>query len=512
MPTWISVLPPLVAIGCALIFRQVVLALLAGVFLGAVLIEGSPVGLLRAIDTHVPQAIRGGSHPSMLLFTLLLGGTIGILTRSGGGLGLATLATRWANTHLRGQLATWVLGIVVFFDDYANALLVGPTMRPIGDRLRISREKLAFLVDATAAPVASIALVSSWVGVEVGYIADQLSSLGIAGEPYLVFLETLPYRFYPLFMLAFGLIVILSRRDFGPMREAEVRALRDGKVHRDDAAPLASFLDETRLTNVRPRPLLAIVPLTVVVATACVGMYVTGRAAALEAGLPTTLRSIVGKANTVDALLWSASLGGATAFVLAVGSRALSVRDAVDAWTDGLRAVVLACVILVLAWSLSSLCRELDTAGYLIRILGDGIPPELLPAAVFVAAAVVSFATGTSWGTMAILFPLAVPMIHQLAPSDPALLRSVIASILTGSVWGDHCSPISDTTVMSSMAVSCDHVDHVRTQLPYALLVGGVSVVFGDLAVGYGLYSVWVALVVGILVLGGFVFLLGRRH
>ena len=505
-----ALVPPLMAILLALLLRQVILALFAGVWAGALVVAGfDPLAsLLRSFDHYIVSAVADEDHASILVFSLLLGGMIGLITRSGGGLGLAAWVTERAKTSTSGQLSTWALGIVIFFDDYANSLLVGSSMRPITDKLRVSREKLAFLVDATAAPVASIALVSSWIGVEVGYIAEQFAEQGIEADPYVAFLQTLPYRFYPWLMLFFGLLLVLTKRDFGRMHAAEMRARDEGKLIADGATPASDFSDE--LPDVEPRAVNAIVPVATVVLVAMIGMYLDGRAKTLAAGEEATLRNVFGNASSLQALLWASALGGIAALISAMGTRALNLSDAVDAWMGGLKSMLTACAILVLAWSLGAICKDLHTAQVVIAALGDWLPSGLLAGAVFVVAAAVSFATGTSWGAMAILFPLVVPLAHDLAPGDMNVMLGAVSSILAGSVWGDHCSPISDTTIMSSMASSCDHVDHVRTQLPYALVVGAVSLVFGEVATGFGLYPAWVGLILGAAALVAIVRIFGK--
>lgn len=508
--TWQSLLPPLLAIGLALAFRQVVLALVAGVGLGALIASGWRVGpaLDRAASDYAVGSLVDHDHATILVFTLLLGGMVGVISRAGGGAGLAAWAVRHATDPRRAQVTTWLLGLLVFVDDYANSLLVGPSMRPVTDRLRISREKLAFLVDATAAPVSSLALVSSWIGVEVGYIADQYARLGIEGDPYVVFLKTLPYRFYPLLMLWFGLVVVWTGRDFGPMRRAETRARETGAVTAPDARPASQFAEAD--PGASPRAANALVPIAVVVAVTVVGMWTTGRAAVLDAGDAPTLRAVFGQADALRALLWGALAGCAVALTMALATRALRLDDALDAWMQGLAAMMVGCVILVLAWALGDVCADVGTAEYLIGVVGDGLAPRWLPAAVFVLAAAVSFATGTSWGTMAIFFPLVIPLAHGLAPGDEPIMLGAVGAILAGSVFGDHCSPIADTTVLSSLACSCDHVDHVRTQLPYALVVGGTSLLVGEVAVALGLYPPWVGLGVGAALLVAAVRWLGR--
>ena len=503
MPGWVSILPPLLAIGLALLFRHVLVALFLGVWLGALLLADlSPIAsFARLLDTHLVGAMADRGHASIVLFSLLLGGMLGLMTQSGGAKGLAAWASTDTRSRRRGQLTTWFLGLLVFFDDYANSLLVGASMRPVTDRLRISREKLAFIVDATAAPVASLALISSWIGVEVGYIADQFEHLGIERDAYLTFIETIPFRFYPILMLLFVFWVGFRGRDFGPMRRAEERALTQGLVSRPGAQPASDFHDEAVPDDVEGRAMNAVVPVVVVVVVAALGIYFDGRAKALEAGLQSSLRAIVGEASSSAAILWATGAGCLSALALSVWSGALSFGKSIDAWMGGMKSMLYAVVILVLAWALGGVCRDLDTAGFLIGAVGDWMSSVWIPASVFVLAALVSFATGTSWGTMAILFPLVVPLAHRIAPGQETILLGTVSSILAGAVWGDHCSPISDTTVLSSMATSCDHMDHVRTQLPYALFIGGVSLSCAELPVAAGWYGPWVGLLVGALVM-----------
>ena len=510
MPDWVSILPPLVAIVLALVIRRVLVALVAGVWLGALLVaDGSPVGSLLELTDLLVDAVVDPGHASILTFTLLLGVMIGLITSSGGGRGMAKLVTQWASSVKSGQLATWFLGLLVFFDDYANSLLVGASMRPITDRLRLSREKLAFIVDATAAPVASLAVISSWIGVEIGYIQDQFQSLGIEGDAYVTFLQTIPFRFYPLLMIFFVFWVSFRGLDFGPMLTAERRARSTGEVLRKGSSPASTF-DDAAAPNASAHWINAVLPVVAIVIAAGVGMYADGYSKAVEAGVEPSLQAVFGKASSTRALLWAAVVGSAVAFLSVWLTRALGFAKSLLAAAGGIRAMALACGILVLAWALGAVCKELDTAAFLIRVLGDWLSPAVIPAAVFVVAALVSFATGTSWGTMAILFPLVVPLAHRLAPGNETILLGTISSILAGSVWGDHCSPISDTTILSSLATSCDHMDHVKTQLPYALLVGLVSIVAGELAVGFGAYPAWVGVLLGAAVLVIVVELLGR--
>ena len=520
-PPWFSLLPPLVAIALALLFREAIAALFAGVWIGALAVAGfNPfAGTWRLIDQFIVRAIADldGGHPQIIVFSLLLGGMVGVIARNGGTMGVVEATTPFARTRQRGKIATWLAGMAIFFDDYANTLIVGNTMRPITDRLKISREKLAYLVDSTAAPLAAIVPLSTWVGYEISLIADGLRiaaeqnvAMGVqlrAVSPLSVFLETIPYRFYPLLMLYFAALTCFTRRDFGPMAAAELRAASGGGLHR----PGAQLAVDTSAHVMDPKegaPLRwwnAAVPVLTVIVVVVAGLYATGRAGA---GSGASLMDVFGAADPFATLLWGSLAGCIVAVFMSSLQGILTVKEGVEAVTGGMRSMMPAMIILVLAWSLGSVTEEIGTAQFLSGVLSDRVPLELLPVIVFGTAAAMSFATGTSWGTMAILLPLVIPLTVSLGgyavgfgdTVDYSILLGTISSVLAGAVFGDHCSPISDTTVLSSMASGCDHVDHVRTQLPYALLVGVVGMLLGVIGTAYGL-PIWAALGGGALLL-----------
>ena len=510
LPGWVSVLPPLLAILLALVFREVVSALFVGVWLGAFLWAGLDpfAGLLRTVDSFALPELADADHAAIIIFSLLIGGIVGIIGRNGGTLGIVDRLAPLATTPRRGLLATYGQGMAIFFDDYASTLIVGNTMRPVTDRLRVSREKLAYVVDSTSAPIVSLMFVSTWVGYEISLIADGLRSAAasvattnpeLAAElasasAFSVFIDTIPYRFYPLLALFFVFLVIWTRRDFGPMHTAEVRALSGGGLHR----PGAALMTDTSSGMMDPAPGAparwwnAALPVLTVVFGVIIGLYASGRAALGEGTF--TLRDIFGEANSFTVLLWASLLGTLVAAALTVGQRILTLQETVDAWLTGLRSMVLSMVILVLAWSLGRTAEVLGTAQWISSVIEGNVPVVLLPVLVFAVAAAVSFATGTSWGTMAILLPLVIPLAAELTVAGAlasdghyTILLGVVSSVLAGSIFGDHCSPISDTTVMSSMASACDHVDHVRTQLPYAVVVALVAMVLGDIPTAFGL-------------------------
>jgi Na+/H+ antiporter NhaC len=526
LPGWLSVLPPLLAIALALIFKDVLLSLFAGLFIGSLFLYGwDPLAAFaRSIDTFIVPALADADRASILVFSTLLGGMVGIISRSGGTQGIVDRISHLATTARRGQVATWLMGVLIFFDDYANTLIVGSTMRPITDRLRISREKLAYIVDSTAAPIASIVPISTWIGFEVGLIAAAFTQLDLPYNAYSAFIGSIAYRFYPLLALVFGFAVAFSCRDFGPMLEAEKRASNSGSVLGETDIPLSDF-DQSVLSppdGTPRRAINALIPVSMVIAVTVIGLFVTGAAEVERADFPHTsewLREVFSNADSFRSLLWASFFGVATALVLPLAQRILTVREATAAMVHGFRAMLLALVVLLLAWSLGDACGRLHTADYLVELLSGTMAPQLVPALVFVLSAATAFATGSSWGSMGILMPLVIPICHGMSTTAGyavggetyyLLLLGTISSVLAGSVWGDHCSPISDTTILSSMGSGCDHIAHVRTQMPYALTVGVIAILVGDLPTAFGM-SPWLSLIIGSAVIIGFVRLVGTR-
>ncbi len=516
---FLSILPPLIAILLALALRNVIPALFVGIWIGAAALIGfHPMGLfqglLDAFEKYVTAALADQSHVQIILFTFMIGGMVGIVTRSGGMAAIVHAVIRRAKSAVSGQVAVWAMGLIIFFDDYSNTLVVGNTARPITDKLNISREKLAYIVDSTSAPVASIALITTWIGYQLGLIKEAVDQLPAYNEnAYSIFLNSLAYSFYPVLALLFVLAVAASGRDFGPMLRAERRA-RAGQVKSDMLAGLVSSEgdDLDAKPGVKPRALIAILPILVLIGGLMVGLYVTGKS-----GPDDTLRDIVGNADSYKALMWSSICGVLVAAALALGYRALSVHETVDAWYRGVRAMLLAMIVLVLAWALSNVTNDLNTAAYLVSLLQDSLPLGLVPAAIFIVSAVTAFSTGTSWGTMGILMPLIIPLAWAImtvnGAADPAgyhIIYSAVACNLAGAVWGDHCSPISDTTILSSTASGCDHIEHVRTQIPYALLVGTVAILLGTIPAGFGM-PWWIGMVGGLITLLIILRVIGRR-
>lgn len=521
IPGWLSILPPLLAIGMALLYRRVVPALFFGVWIGAIVaISFTPwavfKGLLDTLQVYVLGAVSDAGHAAIIIFSLMIGGMVGIISKNGGTLGIVDRLTGWASNSRRGQVVTGLLGISIFFDDYANTLIVGNTMRPVTDRLRISREKLAYIVDSTAAPISTLALVTTWIGYQVGLLGTAIEGLeGFAEGAYSVFLRSLPYNFYPLLALFFVFLVAYSRRDFGAMYRAEKRARTTGEVLGKDANvdEAAAEGDELTPSEDTPRRAFnAVVPIVVLVAGVLGGLYATG---VEVVGMDAPLQDIIGEADSYKALMWGSLLGVVVAALLSISQGILDLEETVEAWYGGLKSMLFAMIILVLAWALSDITDVLHTADYLISILGESVPAGVVPALIFIIAAATAFATGSSWGTMGILMPLVVPLVWAILgnngmtdPTHHHILYSAVSCVLAGSVWGDHCSPISDTTILSSMASGCDHIEHVRTQLPYALSVGVVAILFGTLPAGFGM-PWWIGVLVGMALLFGLLWTAG---
>ena len=539
---WLCLVPPVVAIVLAVLLREVITALVAGLFGGAVVlacrgviapaagVDPEPAwavplaGFTSMLDDFVVPQAAEIYHVQTVLFTLLLGATVGVMSRSGGTKGLVEAVAGGATTRTRAQGTVWGLGFLVFFDDYSNTLLLGGTTRPLTDRLKVSREKLAFIIDSTAAPIAGLALISTWVGVEMSYISEGFEKIGAGPAGYDVFLATVPYRFYPIYLLAFVAAVAFTGRDFGPMLAAERRAASGGGVLKPDteAATSAEMPEES---TAPPRALNAVVPLVVLIGLLSWLMWQTGEAkvanlsagelAALPGGaVPADtwgyIQTVIAKADSFVALLYAAAAASVAAVATALLTRSLNLAGAIDAWIAGARGMFTAEIILLLAWSISAVCGELETGDYLGHLVGGAIPAEWLPAVGFVLAGAVAFAVGSSWGTMGILLPILIPLAWNLigegvtgvpetfaAASGSAVMLGTIGAVLAGAIWGDHCSPISDTTVLSSASAQCGHLDHVATQFPYAVAVGAIAVLLGYVPAGYGV-PWWALLPVGI--------------
>lgn len=562
IPLWLSIVPPLLAILLALIFREVVVSLFVGVWAGAFIAGGLRVdslyylmlSFLQVVEKYVISALNDSGHLSVIVFSLFIGGMVAIISRNGGMAGVVAALSRYARSPRSAQFITWLLGVAIFFDDYANTLIVGNTMRSVTDKFHISREKLAYIVDSTAAPVAAVAFITTWIGAELGYIDDGVESLrgfDFDMTAYAIFINSLKYSFYPVLTLIFILILVYLRRDYGQMYQAEVRARHTGDVFSSLSAK-GGGQELEDLSPVKGAPIRwynAFFPVFLVILMTIFGLVDTGFSATYnelvaggvslpsqswsdiwanmgavlageEPGFLLKVGKLIGNADSYIALLWSSLSGVLLALILTLAGRIMTLIETINSLITGFKTMLPALIILTLAWSLAATTEELHTATYLTLALQNSINPYLMPVIIFILAATISFSTGSSWSTMAILYPIAIPTTWAICRTqglDPdislEILLNVIAVVLAASVMGDHCSPISDTTILSSLASDCNHIDHVRTQLPYALTVGAVAITAGGLStyLGGGWFICTLLLLTGIVILFFFALRVGKR-
>jgi len=534
IPLWMSILPPLIAIVMALLFKEVFSALFVGLFSGTLIIysfqEGSILtAFFKAIfaisDTYIIQSLTDSGHISIIVFSMLIGAMVNLITKNGGMQGVVNKLSKFANSHRSGQLVTWILGVLIFFDDYANTLVVGNTMRPVTDKLKISREKLAYIVDSTAAPVASIAMITTWIGIELSYIQSATSQININESPYSIFLNSLPTRFYPFFTLFFILMLVIMKRDFGPMYKAEKRS-RTGERNPENIVSKEKLNEEENIhisENIPTRWYNAGIPVLIVILGTFAGLIYTGWDTTIwndsNIAFGTKLSHIIGSSDSYLALLWSSLSAVLVAAALSISQGILNLKKTIDALVSGFKTMLTAILILILAWALADITKDMHTADFISNLLiATDVPPEFLPTFTFILSALIAFSTGSSWGTMAILYPLILPASWALCHSagmnnieSMNIFYITVSAILAGSVLGDHCSPISDTTILSSLASSCNHIEHVRTQLPYALTVGSVAIFAGLLPAAYGVSS-WLLIPLGFTILFLIVKFIGKRY
>ena len=523
-----TLIPPIVAILLAFITKNVVISLFIGVLSGGFILNltGFNVfgALTQAFLDFINRALNSLSDPwnaGIVMQVLVIGGVINLVAKMGGAKAIAEALAKKAKTAKSAQLITWFLGICVFFDDYANSLIVGPIMRPVADKMKISRERLAFIIDATAAPIAGLAIISTWIGLEVSLISEGFESIGVEASGFGVFLQTIPYRFYNILILAFIVITIITLREFGPMRKAEISARKLKDLTNEEIAVTSSHMDELEpKEGVKLSIWNAIVPIGALIISAIVAFYYSGYSSimagddiaikAIVTNSPLSFKAILEVFAASDAsiaLLQSAIFSTVVAIVMAVWKKIFTISEAIEVWIDGMKGLIITAVILILAWSLGSVIKELGAAEYLVEALNGAIPAFLLPSLIFILGAIISFSTGSAYGTMSILMPLAIPLAYKINPEMSFVIVSTSA-VLTGAIFGDHCSPISDTTILSSMGAGCSHIDHVKTQMWYALFVAAITILFGYIPAGFGLpiYIVLpmscVALFIGVMIFG----------
>ena len=506
----LTLIPPVVAIVLAFLTKNVIISLFIGTLSGTFLVQLVDNSFLSAIVQSfldfVSRALNSLADPwnaGIILQVLVIGGVIHLVAKMGGAKAVAEALARKAKTAKSTQVVTLLLGLAVFFDDYANSLIVGPIMKPVADKMKISRERLAFIIDATAAPIAGLAIVSTWIGLEVGLINDAfINGIGQEVDAFGVFLQTIPYRFYNILILVFVFITSILLKEFGPMYKAEVEARGRGLSFEEEEVASDSNMDHDDLEpkeGIKLSIWNAIIPIGVLVITALLCFYFSGYSAimggedvalqGIMTNSPLSFKAIQEAFSASDAsvaLFQSALVASIVAIIMGVAKKIFTVSEAIDTWIDGMKPLLITGVILLLAWSLSSVIKDLGTAKYLVSLLSGSLPNFLLPSLIFILGAIISFATGTAYGTMGILMPLAIPLAYSMNPDMSYVIVSTSA-VLTGAIFGDHCSPISDTTILSSMGAGCNHIAHVNTQMWYALFIAAITILFGYIPAGFGL-------------------------
>ena len=488
--TFWALVPPIVAIGLALITKEVYSSLFVGIFVGALFYSGFT---FEGTVTHIFQGgiisvLSDSYNVGILVFLVILGAMVCLMNKAGGSAAFG----RWASTHIRGsvgaQLSAVLLGILIFIDDYFNCLTVGSVMRPVTDKHNVSRAKLAYIIDATAAPVCIIAPISSWAAAVTGFVEGE--------DGLSIFVRAIPYNFYALLTIVMMISMVLMRFEFGPMAKHEANA-KKGDIFTTRSAVYASAEDVAE--NPRGRVIDMLVPIFSLIVCCVIGMIYTG--GFFEGADFVTAFS---NSDASVGLALGSFFGIVITIVVYMIRRVLSFKEAMDCLPEGFKAMVPAILILTFAWSLKAMTDSLGAADYVAAAMQSaaGGLMKLLPAIIFLVGCGLAFATGTSWGTFGILIPIVVAVFEN---SNPELMIISISACMAGAVCGDHCSPISDTTIMASAGAQCDHVTHVSTQLPYAALAAAVS--FVTYIVAGFVQSAWIALPVGIILMLGTLFI-----
>ncbi|PLR94606.1 Na+/H+ antiporter NhaC family protein [Bacillus sp. T33-2] len=462
----LSLLPPLIAIIIALLTRQTLLSLFIGVWVGSTIINSwNPFsGFAKSISDFMIPSIADPWNASLLILVSLAGGFIHILKVTGAAQAFAQVATKKVNTRRKAQNVTW--GSAFLFSYTEPVLILGTIMRPLTDRVKVSRVKLAYILDSMGAPLASMSPISSYGPFITGLIATQITALSLTESPWTLFLQMIPYNLYGIFAMIGVLYVINTRLDIGPMYLAEKRAIETGEVIGENDKPLVTSQNSEDFPEGHVFKFHQfLIPMLLLFATIFTVIFWTGNIA--ENGF----RGSFIKANIVLAISCGFLAGSIGAGVLSVKSKLHTVKTAFDEFTQGIINLMIVPMILVLAWSIGKISGKMELGAYMSTIVGDYLPAFIVPALIFLLGSLIAFSTGSSWGVFAIMMPIAIPMGVSMDISLPL----VIGAVISGGLFGDHCSPISDTTILASTGAACDHIEHVRTQLPYAILIAVCS-------------------------------------
>ena len=462
-----ALVPAIIAIVMCFKTKMVIPSLFAGIFAsGVIMYKGNVFAATSfSLETVINQLCDPG-NAKLIMFTMFMGVGISFIWKMGGSKALSIWARNKIKSRKAVGIGAWLLGMCISVNDCLIAAIDGNVFRDIAKEQRISSEKFSYILDSTAAPSASL-FISDWIAFQIGMISQGLVAAGITASPMKAYISSIPYNMYAIFTLVFVGMIVITGLDYGPMLKAEKRAIKTGKFCSDEAQPMLDISSELgEPKDVEPKLATFIIPFIAMIVTTVFGFIYTGRAGE---GFMGTLEN----ADAVTALLWGSFAMGMSGVVLALGYKIMNFKETMDTFMDGLKLMVLTAAILLMAWSLGEVTKQMGLADFLVGALGNSVPAWILPITIFVLGMIVSFATGTSWGTMAIITPIAIPLVYQVT-GDASYAMVVPGMVLSGAIFGDHCSPISDTTVMASIFAGADHIDHVRTQIPYGLTVASV--------------------------------------
>ena len=471
----LSILPPIIAIALALITKEVISSLLVGIFFGTFTYAFcSDLGFMGGLNaTFSLMAQKIGDNAMMILFLSLLGILVVLVTAGGGSQAYGVWAATKIKNKKMAQLATGLLGFIIFVDDYFNCLTVGTVMKPVTDKYRIARAKLAYLIDSTAAPVCIIAPVSSWAAA----VGSTLSGAGIFESDIMAFIATIPLNLYALLTITMVVVVAVTKISYGPMREIERRAELENELGALNSEAVAKTDDSKGQVKDLLIPIISLILLSLA------AMLYTG---GFFSGEGVNIVEAFGNCDSSRSLVFGGFGAIVVTFVLYMPRKILTFKDFMGSVNDGIKMMVPAITILVLAWTISGVCGDLLSTGEYIGgvVERSSFPLQFLPVVIFLVAAFLSFSMGTAWGTFGILIPIVILICEESMATDPSLMTATLAATLGGSVFGDHCSPISDTTILSSTGATCNHIDHVSTQIPYAMTVAACCFV-GYIVAGF---------------------------
>jgi len=480
-----ALLPPLVAIVLALITKEVYSSLFVGIVVGALIYSGFKFEgtVTQIFEGGIIKVLADSYNVGILIFLVILGSVVCMMNKAGGSAAFGRWASKKIHTRVGAELAAIILGILIFIDDYFNCLTVGSVMRPVTDRHHVSRAKFAYLIDATAAPVCIIAPISSWAAAVSGFVKGQ--------DGLAIFVRTIPYNFYAILTIVMMVGMVLMKTEFGAMRTHEINAL-NGDLYTTSARPYENATDD-ETPNPRGKVIDLVIPIVVLVICCVISMIYTG---GFFSG--TDFVTAFSQSDASTGLAMGSAFGLVFAIIFYMIRRVINFRDCMGCIPEGFKAMVPAIMILTFAWTLKAMTDSLGAAVFVeeaMRSVAGGIE-VILPAIIFLVGCGLAFATGTSWGTFGILIPIVVAVFEK---SSPEMMIISMSACMAGAVCGDHCSPISDTTIMASAGAQCDHVTHVSTQLPYALLAAAVS--FVTYIVAGFVKTAWIALPVGIVLM-----------